>query len=134
MISPEASARQKIDEMLTASGWEVQDRAEMNLYAGRGMAVREFPLATGFADYILFVDRKAVGIVEAKAEGTTLSGVAEQAGQYSVGLPSNIPHFTLPLPYLFESTGLETLFRDNRDPHPCSCRIYTSHRPETLAD
>ena len=61
--SPEASARQKIDEMLTASGWEVQDRAEMNLYAGRGMAVREFPLATGFADYILFVDRKAVGIV-----------------------------------------------------------------------
>ena len=134
MITPEASARQKIDEMLTASGWEVQDRADMNFYAARGVAVREFPLATGFADYILFVDRKAVGIVEAKAEGTTLSGVAEQAGQYAVGLPPNIPHFTLPLPYLYESTGVETLFRDNRDPHPRSRRIYTFHRPETLAD
>lgn len=134
MISPEASARQKIDEMLTASDWEVQDRATMNFYAGRGVAVREFPLATGFADYILFVDRKAVGIVEAKAEGTTLSGVAEQAGQYSTGLPPNIPHFTLPLPYLYESTGVETLFRDNRDPHPRSRRIFTFHRPETLAD
>lgn len=63
----------------------------MNLYAGRGVAVREFPLQTGFADYLLFVDRKAVGVIEAKAEGVTLSGVAEQAGQYAVGLPANIP-------------------------------------------
>ena len=106
----------------------------MNLYAGRGVAVREFPLQTGYADYLLFVDRKAAGIVEAKAEGMTLSGVAEQAGRYSVGLPANVPHVTLPLPFLYESTGIETFFRDERDPQPRSRRVFTFHRPEMLAD
>lgn len=62
----------------------------MNLYAGSGVAVREFPLTNGYADYLLFVDQKAVGVVEAKAEGITLAGVAEQAAAYTVGLPSNI--------------------------------------------
>ena len=106
----------------------------MNLYAGRGVAVREFPLATGDADYLLFVDRKAVGVVEAKPEGTPLSSVAEQAARYSIGLPPNIPHVTLPLPFLYESTGVETYFRDERDPQPRSRRVFAFHRPETLAD
>lgn len=132
--TPESLARENIDAQLTACGWVVQDRARMNLYAGRGIAVREFPLQTGFADYLLFVDRKAVGVIEAKAEGVTLSGVAEQAGQYSVGLPANIPHVMLPLPFLYESTGVETYFRDERDPQPRSRRVFTFHRPETLAD
>jgi type I restriction enzyme, R subunit len=61
MPTPEELARINIDKQLTASGWIVQSRAEMNLYAGRGIAVREFPLSTGEADYLLFVDRKAVG-------------------------------------------------------------------------
>lgn len=134
ILTPEARARQKIDELLTDAGWVVQHRANMNLYTGRGVAVREFPLETGFADYLLFVDRKAVGVVEAKPEGTTLSGVAEQAGQYTIGLPANIPHVTLPLPFLYESTGVETLFRDERDPQPRSRRVFSFHRPETLAD
>jgi type I restriction enzyme R subunit len=134
MPTPESLARQQIDLLLAASGWTVQDRAGMNLYAARGVAVCEFPLETGFADYLLFVDRKAVGVVEAKAEGTTLSGVADQAGRYSVGLPENIPHVTLPLPFLYESTGVETYFRDERDPQPRSRRVFTFHRPETLAE
>ena len=133
-MNPEELARQNIDEQLTAAGWTVQDRARMNLYAGRGVAVREFPLETGEADYLLFVDRKAVGIVEAKPEGTTLSGVAEQAGRYSTGLPSNVPHITLPLPFLYESTGVETYFRNECDPQPRSRRVFHFHRPETLAD
>lgn len=134
MPTPEELARENIDAQLAACGWAVQDRAKMNLYAGRGVAVREFPLQTGFADYLLFVDRKAVGVIEAKAEGVTLSGVAEQAGQYSIGLPPNIPHVTLPLPFLYESTGVETFFRDERDPQPRSRRVFTFHRPEALAD
>jgi type I restriction enzyme R subunit len=73
-------------------------------------------------------------VVEAKPEGTTLSGVAEQAGQYVIGLPENIPHVSLPLPFQYESTGVETLFRDNRDPAPRSRRVFTFHRPETLAE
>lgn len=105
----------------------------MNLYAGCGVAVREFPLQTGEADYLLFVDRKAVGVVEAKPEGMTLSGVADQAAKYPAGLPPNIPHVTLPLPFLYESTGVETFFRDERDPQPRSRRVFYFHRPETLA-
>ncbi|MBS4035829.1 MAG: hypothetical protein KGZ85_15300, partial [Ignavibacterium sp.] len=120
MSTPEELARINIDRQLTACGWIVQSRAEMNLYAARGVAVREFPLETGEADYLLFVDRKAVGVVEAKPEGVTLSGVADQAAKYSVGLPNNIPHVTLPLPFLYESTGVETFFRDERDPEPRS--------------
>jgi len=134
MPTPEELARINIDRQLTACGWTVQSRVEMNLYAGRGIAVREFPLSTGEADYLLFVDRKAVGVVEAKPEGVTLSGVADQAAKYSVGLPSNIPHVTLPLPFLYESTGVETFFRDERDPEPRSRRVFTFHRPEELAD
>jgi type I restriction enzyme, R subunit len=105
MPTPEELDRQTIDRQLIASGWVIQSRNAMNLYAGVGVAVREFPLETGEADYLLFVDRKAVGIVEAKPEGTTLSGVAEQAGHYVVGLPHNIPHVTLPLPFQYESTS-----------------------------
>lgn len=74
--TPESLARENIDAQLAACGWVAQDRARMNLYAGPGIAVREFPLTTGYADYLLFVDRKAIGVIEAKAEGVTLSGVA----------------------------------------------------------
>lgn len=134
MPTPEELARINIDKQLTACGWVIQDMAELNRYAGLGVAVREFPLQTGEADYLLFVDGKAVGVVEAKPEGTTLSGVAEQAGNYVVGLPPNIPHVTLPLPFQYESTGVETLFRDNRDPSPRSRRVFAFHRPEALQE
>ncbi len=100
MSTPEEIARQNTDKQLEACGWVIQSRRDLNLYAARGVAVREFPLDTGEADYLLFVDRKAVGVVEAKHEGTTLSGVADQAAKYSVGLPTNNPHVTLPLPFL----------------------------------
>jgi type I restriction enzyme R subunit len=134
MPTPEALARQNIDSQLTACGWVVQDRLAMNLHAGRGVAIREYPLKTGVADYLLFVDCKAVGIIEAKAEGVPLAAVSEQAAQYAVGLPVNVPHVTLPLPFLYESTGVETFFRDNRDLEPRSRRVFSFHRPETLAD
>jgi type I restriction enzyme R subunit len=134
MPNPEELARENIDKQLKACGWNVQSRNEINFFASRGVAVREFPLETGEADYLLFVDRKAVGVVEAKPEGVTLSGVAQQAAKYSAGLPANIPHVTLPLPFLYESTGVETFFRDERDPEPRSRRVFSFHRPETLAE
>jgi len=134
MTTPEDLARQNIDKQLSACGWEVQDRHAINLFTSRGVAVREFPLDTGEADYLLFVDRKAVGVIEAKAEGTTLSAVKDQAGKYSIGLPSNIPHVTLPLPFLYESTGVETYFSDQRDPEPRSRQVFVFHRPEALSE
>lgn len=133
-MKPEEKARQQIDTQLEAAGWTIQDMAEMNLGASLGIAIREFSLSTGAADYMLFVDRKAVGVIEAKPAGMTLSGVAEQSEKYLVGLPKNIPHDLDPIPFAYESTGVETYFRDMRDPEPCSRRIFSFHQPETLKE
>ena len=78
-MKPEEKARENIDGQLEACGWSVQDKAQLNLAVSLGVAVRELQLETGPADYVLFVDKKAVGVIEAKPEGTTLSGVAEQS-------------------------------------------------------
>ena len=134
MDLPEERARANIDRLLTAAGWEVQDRSRANLGAAVGVAVREFPLATGEADYLLFVHRKAIGAVEAKPEGATLSGVEAQSGKYSVGLPAQVPAWHRPLPFLYESTGVETFFTNGLDPQPRSRRVFAFHRPETLAE
>ncbi len=131
-MKPEDKARQKIDKLLEAAGWKVQDIQELNLGASSGVAVREFPLKSGTADYLLFADRKAVGVVEAKREGTTLSGVAEQSEKYLAGVPENLPSVQEPLPFAYETTGIETLFRDSRDPDPRSRRVFAFHRPEML--
>jgi len=131
---PEQLAREKIDAMLAASGWVVQDRDEMNLSAGPGVAVREFPLATGEADYLLFVNGKAAGALEAKKVGHTLRGVEPQSSKYSVGLPSGLNPPVTPLPFLYESTGVETQFTNLLDPDPRSRPVFAVHRPETLAE
>ncbi|MFZ2470972.1 MAG: type I restriction-modification enzyme R subunit C-terminal domain-containing protein [Methanothrix sp.] len=131
-MTPEEAARQKIDELLTQAGWKIQDFHDLNLGAALGVAVREFPLQSGFADYLLFIDREAVGAIEAKPEGTTLSGVEEQTGGYLSGLPEEIPHISNPLPFGYESTGTETFFVDMRDPNPRSRRVFAFHKPQTL--
>jgi len=87
-VKPEEGARKKIDELLEFAGWQIQNFEDLNLSAGFGVAVREFPLkGTGFADYMLFVERHAVGVVEAKPVGTTLSGVSEQTEKYLSSFP-----------------------------------------------
>ena len=132
-MTPEQSARQNIDQLLTAAGWTIQDRDQMNLGASQGVAVREFQMASGPTDYLLFIDRKAAGVIEAKPEGTTLSGVSEQTERYLTGIPANLPCHQNPLPFGYESTGVETFFRDLRDPDSRSRRIFAFHKPETLA-
>jgi type I restriction enzyme R subunit len=134
-MSPEQQARLHIDAMLFAAGWLVQDYGALDLGAGRGIAVREVPLKSGPCDYLLLVDRQSVGVIEAKKEGTTLSTVAEQSSRYASGLPDFLAAgLTGPLPFLYESTGVETFFRDERDPDPRSRRVFSFHRPETLAE
>jgi type I restriction enzyme R subunit len=131
-MTPEEAARQKIDRLLTGAGWKIQDFNDLNLGAALGVVVREFPLQSGFADYLLFIDREAVGAIEAKPEGSTLSGVEEQTGGYLSGLPEEIPHINNPLPFGYESTGTETFFVDLRDPNPRSRRVFAFHKPQTL--
>ncbi|MFO1095882.1 MAG: hypothetical protein U0992_21635 [Planctomycetaceae bacterium] len=65
-MTPEQKARQEIDRQLDACSWIVQDYRSMNIAAGLGVAVREFPLQSGPADYLLYVDRKAAGVIVAK--------------------------------------------------------------------
>lgn len=134
-LTAEARARVEIDRQLAACGWAVQDRSAMNLYAGQGVAVREFIMAKGHgrADYLLFIDQKAVGAIEAQPSGTPLAGVEPQSAKYSTGLPKDLPALASPLPFLYESTGDETMFTDGFDPDPRSRQVYTFHRPEALA-
>ena len=133
-MKPEELAREKIDELLEAAGWNVQDYKDLNLSASLGVAVREFPLKSGFADYLLFADRKAIGVIEAKPEGTTLSGIADQSDKYLLSLPPNIPCARQPLPFAYESTGSETFFRDACDPDCRSRRVFSFHEPKTLLE
>ena len=134
MSTPEAEARKIIDAKLASAGWIVQDFRAINLTAGPGVAVREFPLKAGHgeADYLLYADAKAIGVVEAKPIGHTLTGVEPQSAKYSEGLPDNLPAYARPLPFAYESTGKETRFTNNLDPDPRSRDVFHFHRPETL--
>ena len=131
-MDPEEKARQHIDRLLTAAGWVIQDRAQMDLGESQGVAVREYPMSSGPTDYLLFVDRRAVGVIEAKPEGTTLSGVSEQTEKYLTGVPALLPSYQKPLPFGYESTGVETFFRDLRDPDSRSRPVFAFHKPEIL--
>jgi len=133
-MTPEQRARIKIDKLLEVCGWVVQDKAQLNLAANLGVAVREWPLECGQVDYLLFVDRKPVGVLEAKKEGTTLSGAAEQATMYLRSKPKGMPSLTAPMRFHYESTGTETYFRDIKDPESRSRRVFAFHQPETLLD
>ena len=134
MPSPEELARQNIDKVLTACGWEVQDRKSINLAAPQGVAIREALLKDrDEVDYLLFVDGKAIGTVEAKPEGYTLTGVEEQSGKYGKGLLDIYPKWREPLPFAYESTGVETQF-NQVDPLPKRRNVFAFHRPETLLE
>ena len=134
-LAPEQRARIDIDEQLVECGWVIQDYKHAAIAAARGVAVREVPTEAGPADYVLFVDRQAVGVVEAKKVGTTLTGVEWQTHKYQSNFPDELPAFTVDgyLPFGYESTGTETRFTSGLEPEPTSRRVFTFHRPETFA-
>ena len=133
-MTPEQKARTHIDALLEQAGWAVQDTHSVNLSAARGVAIREFGLkpGRGTADYLLYVDQKAAGVVEAKAAGYTLTGVETQSGKYSDGLPDTLPAHRKPLPFLYETTGSETRFTNLLDPEPRSRNVFAFHTPDVL--
>ena len=134
-MTPEQEARANIDWLLQQAGWVIQDADSINLYASRGVAMRELPLKQGHgtADYLLYVNQQAAGVVEAKPEGSTLTGVEVQSDKYSTGLPDNLPAYYRPLPFLYESTGVETQFTNRLDPEPRSRQVFSFHTPDTLS-
>ncbi|MBI5901720.1 MAG: DEAD/DEAH box helicase family protein [Rhodocyclales bacterium] len=133
-MSPEQKARQLIDDKLTAAGWLIQDFRKINLAVGTGVAVREYPTDTGPADYVLFVNREAVGVIEAKRDeaGENITAHESQTERYAhAALKWRVQ--TAPLPFLFESTGQIIRFTDGRDPVPRSREIFHFFKPELLA-
>ncbi|HEX6204714.1 MAG TPA: type I restriction-modification enzyme R subunit C-terminal domain-containing protein [Solirubrobacterales bacterium] len=136
-LQPEQRARRVIDHKLRQAGWIIQNYREMNLGAGRAIAVREFPTATGTTDYLLYVDRKAIGTVEAKREGDTLRGVETQADRYAKGFSQTaeeqgLPFWGDPLPFHYITTGTETLFTSRRDPIVRPREVFHFHQPDRL--
>lgn len=139
-LSPEQEARAEIDAQLTAAGWDVQDYRDIHIHSHLGVAVREYPLEweedgepkRGFADYLLYVDGRALGVVEAKPAGHTLQGVVTQSKKYTEGLDELVPAWKRPLPFAYDSTGKVTQFTNGLDPDPRSREVFTFHRPEEL--
>ncbi len=130
--NPEQIARENIDKQLVACGWVIQDKRELNLAAAKGVAVREYSTEVGPADYVLFVNQKPLGIIEAKREeeGSKISTHESQVEEYAQAKLKYINK--QPLPFLYLSTGTITKFTDTRDPQPRYREVFTFHRPETL--
>ena len=133
--NPEQKARDTIDALLEQAGWVVQSAKKIDLSAGLGLAVREYQTDVGPADYVLFVDKKAVGVIEAKREeeGQRLTAHEAQTEGYAAAKLKWVNNKE-PLPFLYESTGIITRFTDGRDPKPRSREVFNFHRPETLKE
>lgn len=139
-ITPEAQARWNIDRQLAECGWVVQNYKDIDITASSGVAVREYPLEweesgepkRGFADYLLYADGQAIGVVEAKPAGYTLQGVHTQSKKYTEGLDERVSAWKRPLPFAYESTGVVTQFTNGLNPDPRSREVFTFHRPEEL--
>jgi type I restriction enzyme, R subunit len=133
--NPEQKARDKIDALLKHAGWKVQDKKKIELNDGPGQAVREFQTDIGPADYVLFVDKKAVGVIEAKRaeEGQNITAVEFQSEGYAAAKLKWVNN-KVPLPFIYESTGVLVRFTDGRDPKPRSREVFNFQRPETLRE
>lgn len=133
--NPEQIARDRIDEMLRQGGWAVQSKDKINFNASKGIAVREYTTSVGPADYVLFVNQKPIGIIEAKKEdeGHRLTVVEDQSKGYA---EAQLKYFksSEAIPFVYESTGTITRFTDYRDPHPRSREVFHFHQPETLLE
>jgi type I restriction enzyme R subunit len=137
-LLPEQRARQVIDRQLAECGWFVCDRKDMDLVNHLGVAVREVHLGqAGQADYLLYVNKRLCGVIEAKPAGTTLTGVQWQTNRYAEGVPAAMrvgaELVEGKLPFLFEASGTETMFTNGFDPDPASRHLFAFPRPETLA-
>ena len=132
--NPEQLARDIIDRQLLACGWVIQSKNQINLNAASGVAVREYQTDIGPADYVLFVDKKPVGIIEAKRaeEAVHLTMHEDQSEGYATATLKHLNND--PLPFVYESTGDVTRFTDYRDIKPRSRPVFTFHRPETFLE
>ena len=132
--SPEQIARDHIDRQLVACGWIIQSIKQINLNAGIGVVVREYLTDVGPADYVLFVEGKPCGVIEAKREeeGHRINIHESQVEEYASAKLKHLKNE--PLPFVYISTGEITRFIDFTDPKPRAREVFSFHRPETFRD
>lgn len=130
--SPEEISRDKIDKLLNDAGWKVQNKSEVDFSKGVGIAIREYQTDVGPADYVLFIDKKPVGVIEAKREdeGYKLTVVEEQSVEYANAKLKYL--INDPLPFVYESTGVVTKFTDYSDPKPRARNVFGFYKPESI--
>jgi type I restriction enzyme R subunit len=131
----EAQVRAELDRILERAGWVVQDDSGKNLFAGKGVAVREVSTAVGRADYLLYVDQRLVGVIEAKREGADLEGAMQQAARYATGLTRSqqLSAWRASLPFRYVADGNTVRFHNALDPSPRTREVFAVHQPETIA-
>jgi len=114
--NPEQIARDNIDKQLTACGWVIQSIKQINFNAGVGVAVKEYLTDVGPADYVLFVEGKPCGVIEAKKrdEAYRLNVHERQGEDYANAKLKHLKNE--PLPFVYISTGVITRFADFTDP------------------
>ena len=130
--NPEQIARDNIDKQLTACGWIIQDIKHINLHCGIGIAVKEYLTDVGPADYVLFIEGKPCGVIEAKREdeGYRIETHENQTEGYATAKLKHLKNE--PLPFVYISTGEITRSTDFTDPKPRARDVFTFQRPETL--
>lgn len=134
-IYPEDKARHElINPALVKAGWQIQYFKTANVFGSKGVAVEYFPMGWGVgeADYVLFVNGEAAGIIEAKKEGETLVGKEPQSAKYSKGFPKDFRSVDLPLPFVYETSGSEIRFTNCWDPKHRSREIFHFYTPDEL--
>lgn len=132
-MTPEAKARLVIDKKLAECGYVLQDMSEFNPAASLGVAVREYHTDSGPVDYLLFINKVSVGVVEAKAtnKGESLTTVAEQSKRY---IESDLKFVKTQthIRFAYEATDVLTHFCDYDDEKARSREVFSFHQPETL--
>jgi len=132
---PEQKARETIDKKLAESGWQVQDKKTFNPAASLGVAVREFTTDSGPVDYLLFIEKKPIGIIEAKRndEGQNITVHEAQSRRYSKSCIKWVVSAQT-IRFAYEATGIITRFTDYADEKFRSREVFSFHRPETLRE
>lgn len=134
-MEAEQQTRKKIDQLLNAAGWVIQDRSNFDRNCALGVSCREFLTSDGKeADYMLFVGGKAIGVIEAKKAGIALSGIENQSRGYACTLPLYVKHHQMPLPFVYESNGEEIYFSDARDGQAPARKLFAFHSPQSLLE
>ena len=132
-LLPEEKARKKIDMLLKKAGWSIVPRDQYSPGVS-AVAIEEGILKGNLeADYLLFLEGKAIGVLEAKKESVSLDDiVANQAENYTHKLLPMYQYWENPLPLIYLSNGKELLFKNAKIPGSTYQKLDAMHTPKEM--